>query len=84
MHAFNPAKNESEKIQESEIPIENKIKQKAEEMKTNLLIPFEPAPEDPVWLVKAQAGKRLDPIEAEEYFLYKFELEFKKLRSDKY
>jgi len=37
-------------------------------MKTIVLIPFEPAPEDPIWLRKKHAGKKLDPLEAEEYY----------------
>jgi hypothetical protein len=39
-------------------------------MKTVLLIPFEPAPADPTWLVKAQAGKKLDPLEVEQFFRF--------------
>ncbi len=40
------------------------------EMKTIVLIPTEPAPEDPLWLRKKHANKKLDALEAEEY--YKF------------
>lgn len=36
-----------------------------QEMKTYLRIPYERAPEDPSWLMKAHAGRKLDPIEAE-------------------
>ena len=39
-------------------------------MKTIVLIPFEPAPEDPPWLLKKHANKKLNPIEAEEYYKY--------------
>ena len=28
-------------------------------MKTEVLIPFEPAPKDPKWLLKKHAGKKL-------------------------
>lgn len=37
-------------------------------MMTFLRIPFERAPEDPSWLTKKKAGRKLDPIEAEEYY----------------
>lgn len=41
-------------------------------MKTFLKIPFERAPEDPSWLVKKKAGRKLNPLEAEEYYKFKF------------
>jgi len=41
-------------------------------MMTFLKIPFERAPEDPSWLTKKKAGRKLDPIEAEEYYKFKF------------
>jgi len=41
-------------------------------MMTFLRIPFERAPEDPSWLTKKKAGRKLDPIEAEEYYKFKF------------
>lgn len=41
-------------------------------MKTYLRIPFERAPEDPSWLTKKKAGRKLNPIEAEEYYKFKF------------
>jgi hypothetical protein len=44
-------------------------------MKTYLKIPYERAPEDPVWLTKAHAGRKLDPIEVEEFMLHKHTLE---------
>jgi len=36
-------------------------------------IPFEKPPEDPSWMIKKRSGKKLNPLEAEEYFKYKFE-----------
>ena len=36
-------------------------------------IPFQRAPEAPSWMSKKKAGRKLDPIEAEEYFKYKYE-----------
>lgn len=39
-------------------------------MKTVVGIPFEPAPQDPEWLVKKHMNKRLNALEAEEYFKY--------------
>jgi len=42
-------------------------------MKTYLLIPYEPAPEDPKWLTKKKAGKKLNPLEIELYSNYKWE-----------
>ena len=48
-------------------------------MKTYLKIPYQRAPEDPSWLQKAHSGRKMDPIELEEYLLYKFDLEHKKL-----
>jgi hypothetical protein len=42
-------------------------------MKTFMKIPFERAKEDPSWLTKKHAGLKLDPIEIEEYYRYKFE-----------
>jgi hypothetical protein len=34
-------------------------------MKTYLKIPYELAPNDPDWLLKAHSRKKLDPLEAE-------------------
>ena len=42
-------------------------------MKTVLRIATQRAPEDPTWMVKKKAGKKLNPLEADEYFAYKFE-----------
>lgn len=54
-------------------------------MKTYLKIPFERAPEDPSWLTKKKAGRKLDPLEAEEYFKFKYaEQEKKMLRETNY
>ena len=44
-------------------------------MKTKLKIPFEPAPLDPSWLLKAHSGRRMDAIEVEQYMAYAYELE---------
>ena len=50
-----------------------------QDMKTYLKIPYQRAPEDPSWLQKAHSGRKMDPIELEEYLLYKFDLDHKKL-----
>lgn len=39
-------------------------------------IPFERAPEAPTWMSKKKAGRRLDPVEAEEYYLDKYQKEY--------
>lgn len=52
-------------------------------MKTYLKIPFERAPEDPVWLSKAHAGRKLDPIEVEEFMEHKYQTDYQKLVNDK-
>lgn len=36
-------------------------------MKTVVLIPTEPAPKDPSWMIKRHAGRKLDPMELAEY-----------------
>jgi hypothetical protein len=46
-------------------------------MKTIWRIPYQRAPVDPSWLLKKKAGRKLDPIEVEEYFRYKFEQSYK-------
>ena len=51
-------------------------------MKTFLKIPYERAKEDPLWLTKKHAGHKLDPIELEEYFKYKYEKSHLKLIND--
>jgi hypothetical protein len=45
-------------------------------MRTFVRIPYERAPEDPSWMTKKKAGKKLDPMEAEEYFNVRYEQEF--------
>ena len=52
------------------------------DMKTYLRIPYQRAPEDPSWLSKAHAGRKLDPIELEEYLHFKYEKEHRKLLDD--
>jgi hypothetical protein len=44
-----------------------------------VLIPFERAPADPKWLLKKHARRKLNPLEAEDYFKHEFEEEHKKL-----
>lgn len=46
-------------------------------------IPFSRAPEDPTWMSKKKAGRKLDPVEAEEYFLDKYLKEYNGMVSDK-
>lgn len=46
-------------------------------MRTIVLIPTEPAPEDPSWLIKKHSHRKLDPIEIEEYFSYEWEKDHK-------
>ena len=53
-------------------------------MFTNVKIPIEPAPKDPKWIIKKHAGKKLDPIELEEYFHYKHDQDKKYLTSGKH
>ena len=42
-------------------------------MKTVMKIAFERAPEAPSWMSKKKAGRKLNPMEAEEYFKDKYE-----------
>lgn len=46
-------------------------------MKTFLNIPFKAAPQDPSWFLKAKSGRKMNPIEAEEYLQWKHENEYK-------
>jgi hypothetical protein len=46
-------------------------------MKTEVLIPFEPATPDPDWLIKKHAGKRLDAVEHELYHEWLYELRYR-------
>lgn len=48
-------------------------------MYTIVRIPTEPAIEDPKWLLKKHAGKKLDSLEAEEYYKYLFDIDNHKL-----
>lgn len=48
-------------------------------MMTILRIPFARAPEDPTWMSKVRAGKKLNPIEANMYYKSIFEEETKGL-----
>ena len=54
-----------------------------EEMFTVMKIPTQRAPEDPSWVVKKKSGRRLDPVEYEEYFKNKYDEEFTKLINEK-
>ena len=49
-------------------------------MKTFLRIPHKPAPEAPSWMYKKKAGRKLDPIEAEEYYKWKSDREVEELQ----
>ncbi len=42
------------------------------------MIPFEAAPKDPEWLLKAYAKEKLNALEMEEYLRYSFEKEHQK------
>ena len=42
-------------------------------MFTEVLIPVEPAPEDPLWIIKKKSGKKLNGVEANEYMKWKHE-----------
>lgn len=46
-------------------------------MKTFMRIPYKRAPEDPSWMIKSKAGRRLDPIEVEELHRWKFDTSHK-------
>lgn len=45
-------------------------------------IAYERAPEAPTWMSKKKAGRKLNPMEAEEYFKYKFDQEFDQLKKE--
>ena len=51
-------------------------------MKTILLIPTHPAPEDPEWIQKGHSGRKMDSIEAEQWFKYKYDQDWKKWKTD--
>jgi len=42
-------------------------------MKTIWKIPYKRAPVDPEWLMKFHSGRKMDPIEIEEYYRHKYE-----------
>lgn len=46
---------------------------KPDEMKTIWKIPFKRAIPDPEWLMKAHSGRKMDPIEIEEFYRHKYE-----------
>lgn len=46
-----------------------------------MLIPFEPAPQDPDWMIKVKAGKRLTPAETELYLEYSYNKELEELKA---
>ena len=50
-------------------------------MKTEILIPKEPAPSDPSWMIKKFSGKTLSPFEQEKYFTWKHELNLRRLKN---
>jgi hypothetical protein len=50
--------------------------------KTIVLIPIEPAPADPSWIIKKHARRKFNPLEAEEYYKYEFEEEYRRLIID--
>lgn len=52
-------------------------------MKTFMRIPYQRAPEDPSWLLKKKAGRKLDPIEVEEYYRYQFDQSHKAMLREK-
>jgi hypothetical protein len=51
-------------------------------MKTYMRIANERAPEAPSWMSKKKAGRKLNPMEAEEYFKDKFEKEYEQLKKE--
>ena len=42
-------------------------------MFTEVLITVEPAPEDPLWIIKKKSGEKLNGVEADEYMKWKHE-----------
>ena len=69
--------------------VENEEEQQTDEDNATVIIPDtqdvleQPAGvQDPVWMQKKKAGKKLDPIEIEEYYNFKFNQEHKKLISE--
>jgi hypothetical protein len=62
--AFNDDKN-SDKESDKTLKGSNKKKAKdPSEMKTFMRIPYSRAPEDPSWMSKVRAGRKMNPIEA--------------------
>jgi hypothetical protein len=49
-------------------------------MQTELRIPSEPAPEDPLWMTKKFSGKTLSAAEQEEYYRWQHELNLNRLK----
>lgn len=49
-------------------------------MKTIVLIPTHPAPVDPTWLTKRHAGRKLNALEAQEYYKDVFDRELEWLK----
>jgi hypothetical protein len=49
-------------------------------MRTIVLIPFEPAPQDPVWMKKKHAGRKLTAEEFQMFAQYQFEKELQGLK----
>jgi len=45
-------------------------------MKTIWKIPFKRAIPDPEWLMKAHSGRKMDPLEVEEFYRHKYEQSF--------
>lgn len=60
-----------------------KIEIDPSKMMTIMKIPFERAPEAPSWMSKKKAGRRLDPVEAEEFYSHKYQGEYDGMVSDK-
>lgn len=53
------------------------------QMRTVMRIPWKRAPDDPSWLTKAHAGKKLDAIEVEQWYRHKYNREHEALLKDK-
>eukprot|EP00347_Sterkiella_histriomuscorum_P004744 403359274 len=51
------------------------------QMRTLVNIPYEAAPQDPVWMTKRQAGKKLNSQEMRQYMEYQYEKSLKDLQN---
>ena len=76
-------KSSSNNTAEKKKEEKKKVKEKDPmDMKTIMKIPFQRAPVGPSWLTKKKAGRKLNPIEANQWLKAKFEEEHQKLLNE--